>query len=113
MGNRLHVAKHYRVEYAPTEAFNWQIEEFHNLLSALDVDYTGDTYDEDFEVDREHWQKGLEKLKNLENQSQDEREYINDALEELGYKRKEVIDLFKAYLEASDPDDFYMHFSFF
>ena len=113
MGNRLHVAKKYQVEYAPIEAFNWKIEEFHCLLDALDVDYTGDTYDEDFEVDKENWQSGLEKLKHLESLSQDEQDTINHALEDLRYKRKEVIDLFKAYLEAAEPNDYYMHFSFF
>ena len=41
MGYRLHVAKKYVVEYADTEAFNWKIFEFHNLLSACGAQYTG------------------------------------------------------------------------
>ena len=113
MGNRLHVAKVYNVEYATTEAFNWAIEEFHVLLSALNVDYTGEIYDEDFEVEKKEWVMGFERLKNLETLDPDMQEEINNALNGLGYRREEVMDLFLDYLDASDPKNNFMHFSFF
>jgi len=50
MGYRLHVARVYKVEYALGDAFSHKSEEFHNLLSTLKVEYTGDEYDSDFEV---------------------------------------------------------------
>ena len=59
MGYRLHVARVYNVEYALGDAFNYKSEEFHNLLSALKVEYTGDEYDSDFEVQKDEWQKAI------------------------------------------------------
>ena len=50
MGHRLHVAKTYTVEYALPDNFNHEVTEFHDLLKSLDVDYTGESWDDDFEV---------------------------------------------------------------
>ena len=49
MGNRLHVAKVYTAEYALPDNFNHEVTEFHDLLTSLDVAYTGESWDDDFE----------------------------------------------------------------
>lgn len=112
MGFRLHVARTYRVEYGSTEAFNYAVEEFHTLLSALEVPYSGDSYDNEFEVDKEEWQRGLKKLKNLANLEEDGKETITDALNGLGCSAEEVIELFESYLRETDPNNYYMKFAF-
>ena len=50
MGHRLHVAKKYEVEYATSASFNYEVEAFHDLLSSLDVSYTGESWDDQFDV---------------------------------------------------------------
>ena len=50
MGHRLHVAKAYKVEYALPDNFNHEVEEFHDLLASLSINYTGDSWDDDFDV---------------------------------------------------------------
>ena len=112
MGFRLHVARTYRVEYGSTEAFNYAVEEFHTLLSALSVPYTGDDYDDEFEIDKEDWFKGIGKLRNLANLREDERENITSALQGLGCTVEEAIELFEAYIRESDQGNYYMHFRF-
>ena len=57
MGHRLHVAKTYTVEYALPDNFNHEVTEFHDLLNSLDVSYTGESWDDDFDVYKEDWQK--------------------------------------------------------
>lgn len=112
MGFRLHVARTYRVEYATTEAFNYAVEEFHTLLSALDIPFSGDEYDDEFEIDKEDWFKGIGKLKNLTNLREDDQENITDALQGLGCTVEEVIELFESYLRETDPNNYYMKFAF-
>lgn len=66
MGYRIHVATKYEVRYSVGDAFNYKCEEFHNLLSLCGADYTGETYDPEFEVSKSDWKNVMEKLKNLE-----------------------------------------------
>lgn len=113
MGNRLHVAKTYKVKYGETAAFNWKVEEFHNLLSALDVYYYGEVWDATFDVVRDELQEGLDKLKNFDNLDEDTKEDIEMSLEELTYSREEVIDLLEKYIQESDQETDVLHFSFF
>ena len=54
MGYRLHSASKYDVKYSAGD-FNHKCEEIHNLLSACGADYTGDSYDSEFEVSRRDW----------------------------------------------------------
>ena len=114
MGYRLHVAREYRVEYALGDAFNYKVEEFHNLLSACGAEYTGEIYDADFEVSKEDWTMMIEKLKNL-GSSTDVREKadIRKCIEELESTEEEVIKMLGYYFQHSDPDNDYMHLSFF
>ena len=114
MGYRLHVAREYKVEYAPGDAFNYKVEEFHDFLSACGAEYTGEIFDADFEVSKEDWIRMIEKLKNLDS--------INDAREKADIRKciadlestaEEVIRMLEYYLENSDPENDFLHLSFF
>ena len=113
MGYRLHVAKVYKVEYALGDAFNYKCEEFHNLLSACDATYTGESYESDFEVTKEDWRKAIDKLKHLYDLDDNEREEIKGAVDDLASTTDEVIHMLEYYLEHADPDSDYLHLSFF
>ena len=113
MGYRLHVAKVYKVEYALGDAFNYKVEEFHNLLSACDAIYTGESYDSDFEVTKEDWEKVIDKLKHLYDLDEDTRDEIKGAIDDLGSTTDEVIHMLEYYLEHAEPDSDYLHLSFF
>ena len=110
MGSKLHVARTYKVEYSDTTAFNNKNEELHDLLDALGVEYSGSAYDEDFEVSRLEWRKGISMLEKPDDEKKKE---IDELLQKLGYDRNEVIRLFKQFDEESEPESFYLQFSFF
>ena len=113
MGYRLHVARVYKVEYALGDAFNYKVEEFKNLLSACNATYIGETWDEDFEVTKEDWNKVIDKIKHLSDLPDDEKEEIEGAIDDLGSTNEEVIQMLEYYLEESDPDNDYLYLSFF
>ena len=113
MGYRLHVAKVYKVEYALGDAFNYKVEEFHNLLSACDATYTGESYDSDFEVTKEDWKKVIDKLKHLYELDEDTRDEIKGAIDDLGSTTDEVLEMLEYYLEKADTNDGYLHLAFF
>ena len=113
MGHRLHVAKTYTVEYALPDNFNHEVTEFHDLLNSLDVSYTGESWDDDFEVTKEDWQKGINKLKNLPNLETEEKEDIESALKDLREPLPEIIDFMELLYEKADPKHDFMVLSFF
>lgn len=114
MGYRLHVAKTYKVEYALGDAFNYKVEEFHRLLLACGIDFTGEMHDSDFEVDKEEWKKMIEKLKNLDSlKDAREKGYIQRCIEELESTADETVRMLEYYFRHSDPDNDYLHLSFF
>lgn len=113
MGNRLHVAKKHTVEYGDAEYFNYQNEEFHDLMDALEVEYTGESFDDEFEIQREDFERGLWKLKNIRFLSEQEQEGIEDAVRNLNLSFSDLIGILEKYLEESDPSNDYMAFSFF
>lgn len=111
MGNRLHVAKTYIVEYSDYEEFNWQQEGFRNLMDALEIELCGESwYGEiwDFEIAKEDWEKGMEKLRAGEGNRE-----INRALQSLGKTGEEMLGIMETYLKEGDPDFDYLEFSFF
>ena len=113
MGYRLHVAKKYIVEYADTEAFNWKILEFHNLLSACGAQYTGETDDYSFEVTKEDWEMMIDKISSLDSlEDEEEKSEIEECLADLECSKEEMVKLLKEYLEQSDPDRDVMYLSF-
>ena len=113
MGYRLHVARVYKVEYALGDAFSYKSEEFHNLLSACGLEYTGDEYDSDFEVQKDEWRKAIDTLKHLNDLEDDKREEIKGAINDLASTTDEVVSIMEYYLEPGDPDIDYLHLSFF
>ena len=113
MGHRLHVAKKYVVEYTTSASFSYEVEAFHDLLSSLDVTYTGESWDDQFDVSKEDWQKGINKLKNLPNLETEEKEDIESALTKMNEPLPEIIDFMELLYEKADPKHDFMVLSFF
>ena len=113
MGKRLHVGTKYEVEWSDSAHFNWKIEEFHDLLSALDVSYTGESWDDEFEVTKEEWQKGIDTLRSYDTLDDDAKNRIDEALEALESGREEVIEIMEHFYEQSAPNWCYIECSFF
>ena len=112
MGLRLYVAKTYDVEYAYGIAFNYKVSEFHDLLDALNVNYSGENWDERFDVDKQEWLYGIERLKNFDQLEASEREDIENALECCECTREEAIELFEGYYNTAEPNHHYLEFQF-
>ena len=109
----LKVGEKYEVEYSLADNFNYEVEEFHDLLSSLDVSYTGDSYDNQFEVSKEEWKRGIDKLKNLPNlETAEEKEDIESALEKLEEPLAEIIEFMELLLEEADENHEFMVLSF-
>lgn len=89
MGHRLHYAKTYTVEY-DGGYFNWQTEEWSELLSA-EFDLYTDESDSDIELDPEQLKRYLDKL---EQRPADEPSlYFNDCTNHDEYEAlKEIYD---------------------
>ena len=65
MGNRVHVVKKQR-EYGNSEAFNWDFEEFKDLLSSLGCNvYEQCEYSSDFETPCEEYERAMTILKRI------------------------------------------------
>lgn len=110
MGCRLYVAKKYIVEYSSYGEFNWQQEEFRNLMDALEIELCGDSGGGElwsFEVSKEDWERGMETLKSVK-----DNEEINQALQSLGKTREEMLGIMETYLRESDPDYDWLEFSY-
>ena len=110
MGCKLYVARKYVVEYSGHGEFNWQQEEFGNLMEALGIDLCGESGSGElwsFEVSKENWERGMETLK-----SDKENEAIDQALGSLGKTREEVLGIMETYLRESDPDYEWLEFCF-
>ena len=113
MGNRLHVAKTYKVEYSQFCCFNWKIEEFHDLLNICDCYFTGDKWDEEFDVSKEDIQKLLAILENPRDFDNIDGKRLSKCLISLECTAKEAHYCIKSLLETAEPNDDYVHFSFF
>lgn len=112
MGLRLYVAKTYKVEFAYGMGFNYKTSELHDLLNALDIPYSGESWDERFDVEKEEWMKGIEVLKNFDNLEASEREDIENALKACECTREEAIELFEGYYNTAAPEHDYLEFQF-
>jgi len=133
MGHRLHVAKKYDVQYASGEAFNYKVEEMHGLLDSCcqnNYPYTGDSFDDEFEVDKSDWIEMIEVIKyvyGLESTiTKDDDWFDEDCVrqsctdlvcdEDRPLTEDEVTDLLESLqylLDASDEDKYYLHLCFF
>jgi hypothetical protein len=101
------------VEYALGDAFNYKVEEVHSLIKACGASYSGESWDSDFEVTKEDWEIMIDKLKHLYDLSEDEREEIQGAVNDLGCTADEVLHMLEYYLENADTEDGYLHLAFF
>lgn len=111
MSRTLYVAKTYKVEWEGTYAFNHKDYEFRILLNELGVGVCSMADNEDyldFEISKEDWQKAINILS-----KQTVSDGIKDALDELDCTREEALEVFKKCLDKAEPDDTWMHFSFF
>ena len=113
MGKRLHIATKYECEWSDMTAFNWKIEEFHDLLSALNVSYTGESWDDEFEVSKDDWQRGIDTLREYDSLDDDARNDIDEALNALECVREEVLKIMEKFMEQSAPNWGYIECSFF
>lgn len=113
MGLRLHVAKKYEIEYSSSFGFNYKVVEFHNLLTALDISYNGESWDDDVEVNREDFRQGLDKLKSYDKLDAGQRTEIDEALNELDEPVEEIIEIMERLLTESDQKNEYMLLAFF
>ena len=113
MGHRLHVAKTYTVEYTTSASFSYEVEAFHDLLSSLDIPYSGESWDDQFEVTKKDWQEGIEKLKNLPELETEEKEDIESALKDLREPLPEIIEFMELFLNEADSEHDFMVLSFF
>jgi hypothetical protein len=115
MGCRLHVQKRHIVEHGNTEAFNsaWAQELFYDLLNALDIEYSGEVWDDNFKVSKSDWMKGIYTLRNLDKSSADTQKEVRGCLNDLNYTVEEAVKLFEAYLLEADPNHDFMFFDFF
>ena len=114
MGTRIYVASTYNVSYGASPGlFNWQMDKFKDLLIALDVSYSGEMWDYQFEVDVDDFKKGIAHItdKNYEN-----RDEVLACLREFDYPNytdEECAKDLRKYLDAADISDGWLHFSYF
>lgn len=107
------MAKRYVVEWGNYSCFNWQANEFHDFLDAMDIDVCGgdrttDPCPWDFEISKEDWRKGIARLK--EEPMTDE---VKETLKALDIEKDEMVEVMEHYLNVADPNHEYLEFSFF
>ena len=114
MGKRIHVATTYKVSYQESPSiFNWQIEQFPDLLNALDVNYSGAVCDNEFAIDADEFQQVVH---NLMDENYDNREEVLECLKAFDYTDytpEECAGDLQKYLDAADIEDGWLQFSCF
>lgn len=118
MSRKLHVATTYKVEWSDMSAFNYKSYEFRILLNELNVGVSSmcSTDDDDyldFEVTKEDWEKAIKQLEYLNFVPEPRRVAIKEQLKDLGVTVKEAAKLFKQLFDIAEPNDTWLHFSFF
>ena len=112
MGFRLHVATTYNVQWGNAVGFNHKVQEFHSLLDACGCEYS-EEFDIDFEVQKQDWNRVIDKLKRLDSLPTDEAGEIEMRVKDLNCTTDEVIDKMERLLNMGEPDSDYLHLSFF
>ena len=114
MVQSLNVAKKHIVEYSNSGWFYGYegSKYFHKLLSLLDIHYSSQTdnpeYETDFEVERESLNQGLEKLQTIARGGEVDwvdAEDVTNILEKAYLTISECIDCFKWLLNKSDKEN--------
>ena len=109
MGDRLHIAKKYDVQYGNVVGFNNRIEEFQYLLDFLEIEPAGEVVVGNvFEIDKEEWKDGIEKLREIEDEAE-----LSGFLSEIYMTKDKLISLMESFLKEADPDNDYLAFNFF
>ena len=113
MGNRLHCASRYEVEYSGG-MFNHECQEFHDLLQACGATYTGESYDDEFEVPKTEWKMVIDILRNLDNiEDEIERGNIKNALKWMTESKEEIIKDMESLLSNADPSHDFLHLCYY
>lgn len=107
MGRRVYVAKKWEVEWGGYTDFNYLASEFIRLINIL-TDDNIDIYSEDFEVDKDDWNRAIEILSKYKEGANDSIDY---ALGDLSMTAEEVAESMRKYLKESDPSNGYLHFT--
>ncbi len=122
MSDTLHVLKKRVIEYASTGFFHgsYGTNELHQVLNALDVEYTNETfcpeYERDFEIKRDSLTDAIGELRKIEKGEEPtdvDVEYLSDALDNANITLPELIDCFNFLLKTSDQTNDYIYVSFF
>lgn len=113
MGYRLHVASVNHIEWGNTEEFNYKTYEFHRLLDSLEVEYSGEAFDEEFEVSKEDLQCGINKLISFDSLPLYSQERVKRTIDELESTVNEIIRILQSYQKEADENNEYLRFSFF
>jgi hypothetical protein len=122
MSDSLHVQKKHDVQYADSGWFHgsYGTEQFHNVLDALNVEYTAETdfpeYERDFEVRRESLADAVEVLHKIDKGEEVDDvdvECLSEVLDDASTTLSELVDCFNFLLTKSDQKHDYIYVSFF
>lgn len=113
MGSRLHVATVYKCRYGKTEAFTDKEGWFEDLLTALNISYTGESFHSNFEISKEDWIGMIDTLKNIETMEEPKKSQILKRVKKLECSTNEVIRRLELLLEEAEPDLDYLVLTFF
>lgn len=109
MGYRLHAATLYKVEYG-AGTFNHESEKINHLLTECpSFIYYGDDYDTstEIEVDRSDLTTLIHRLRSDEFAEHYEEEY------DIGTDRNFIADELQSFLDEADPDNEFIHLSWY
>lgn len=113
MSKKLYVAKKYDVQWGDHSNFNYKVFEFHRLLTVLGVEYSGEPFDDEFDVSEEDLTKAAWNLEHYDMLEESTRNDIDKALKGLDCTLDEAATSLWNYVEEGDCNDGYYHFSFF
>ena len=110
----MHVQKRHIIEYTDSGRFNYNQDNFTDILCYLGMDYYSS--EDRIEIEKKEVFGGLVKLETLNNREEDgsvDRESLEECLDEIDMTLQELIDLFKWLLKNSDPDNEYIFLDWF
>ena len=127
MGHRLHVAKKYDVQYAGGSAFNYKVEEIHELLSVCcenGYPYNGDSYDDEFEVEKSDWLEMIEVIKyahglpsaipDIDNREiWFDCEQVKGACGKFDESLEDLLEMLQYFYDNAEPNESILHLCFF
>lgn len=116
MGQNIHVAKKYSVEYGETCGFHGKTGAFYELLDALGGEPNeydrGGVYDSFCVCSIEDYEDAMQNLMVYMDDPTllTESDLIKDALDEAGMTAEEALDLMQRYQQEADTRDGFIHF---